>query len=173
MDLSKCSCGSYCILSLLTVLFLGQSHGLPVDTSKDPLKTAVDNIIIQEKSGILNLTFNEETSENDIATNVETSDEDMDNGEQSMKGVVDSEMKALDETMQSVDKGEAENANTDDKPMQNDEGLNREFPTAKIIVTVMKRSGRYWEPWELNYSKYMCFILYEFVSSNLVYLLSM
>jgi hypothetical protein len=27
-----------------------------------------------------------------------------------------------------------------------------EDPTARIIVTVMKRSRRFWEPWELNYS---------------------
>lgn len=26
-------------------------------------------------------------------------------------------------------------------------------PTSRIIVTVMKRSRRFWEPWELNYSE--------------------
>ena len=32
-------------------------------------------------------------------------------------------------------------------------GIQLEEPTSRIVVTVMKRSGRYWEPWELNHSE--------------------
>ncbi|XP_045197843.2 uncharacterized protein LOC123552331 [Mercenaria mercenaria] len=32
------------------------------------------------------------------------------------------------------------------------DGVELEDPTARIIVTVMKRSRRFWEPWELNYN---------------------
>jgi hypothetical protein len=34
------------------------------------------------------------------------------------------------------------------------DGVQLESPTAKILATVRRRSGQYWEPWELNYSKF-------------------
>lgn len=38
------------------------------------------------------------------------------------------------------------------------DGTGLKDPTARIIVTVMKRSRRFWEPWELNYSRNEFFI---------------
>ena len=40
---------------------------------------------------------------------------------------------------------------------QNDVADVMEKPTAEIRVTVIRRSGRYWEPWELNYSEFYLF----------------
>lgn len=40
-----------------------------------------------------------------------------------------------------------------------DSGVQPEEPTSRIVVTVMKRSGRYWEPWELNHSTFIINII--------------
>ena len=41
-------------------------------------------------------------------------------------------------------------------------GAEPEEPTSRIVVSVMKRSGRYWEPWELNNSKFV--IIFVFIT---------
>ena len=39
-------------------------------------------------------------------------------------------------------------------------GAEQEEPTSRIVVSVMKRSGRYWEPWELNNSKFVTIFVF-------------
>lgn len=143
MELSRRARLRAYIVSHLIVLLISQVHGLPLERNKEVRKNTTDNIIIQEKSGKLNLTFNEDEG-NDTNAYVHARTQ-----------TVQIETVAK-ETAGGTDGKGSNDGNAfieGEEKMQNDGGMELEVPTARIIVSVMKRSGRYWEPWELNYSK--------------------
>lgn len=138
-------------LFVLVLVFPGYAPGLPVETNKDRFATAVDQIVVQEKSGKLKL-----ASDDGVVTNAVENHVDIPN-----KGIVsedgDREKTYLDTGDLS---GQAPglfgggDSYFDPNQTQNDAGQGYEEPTVRIVVSVMKRARRYWEPWELNRGEY-------------------
>lgn len=139
---------------MLMLLFPEYAPGLPVETNKDSFADAVDQIVVQEKSGELKL-----ASDDAVVTNAAENHVDIPN-----KGIVSGD-EGKENTYLDIDTG-GDLSDTspglfgggdsyfDPNQTQNDAGEGYEEPTVRILVSVMKRARRYWEPWELNRGEY-------------------